>query len=903
MNEQQRARLREIAALLEEFARKPAPEALKEIRKRLRELIRAVQAPAAGIETTADGRLMAPGLDSIELTGLRAAYGILKHELTVLSAAGPSQALTTLCGEQARAMRMLAEPPPQPGTGRAQAPGPYDEPVPFTTLAMQACVIDLAKNECFLSNQPNARADVYGFTTSIALMRNSGVSFLTCIGFEGLSAQELSWLCAAARRIFAEFSIRLPSLSCNVEVSAGARKLYLRVVLTADRAMFLTCESRSLVRVPPSGTTVPKLKAALMDTFHLVGITELDGAVWTVDELLEIQAAFAKIPIPDRGALADLRLVRARRSQVNRPDADQHRGYYDTSNHTFTILDGAFAELTGFTGSGPDASRYTHFVILHEIGHVVENWYRVKTPGVPLAGALTLFVAKVKALGVQPFTIYSWNNWPTKPFEFFAEAYTYFLNDPGAMEFVSPQLLAWFKHGDYREEASPRPGLSNAQTTLLEGALAGLDGLCDAFTAAQAADQSTVAALRRRCADVTAQLGALVRTLEDAPHAAIEHTILGWVAHVLDGEVAGPLSPSGGGLPNATAFPALKAVCQGEHATLAALLKPVSVLLVEEHKRVTGGVCSIASVPSGSTIVGGMASPYGDFEALPLTRAMSLLRDFGCRSLKLDGCDALPMTEVAWLCNAAAKVFVDCGSRFALSVDVPVSLPRRGRTLLVRFVFFASHGLRIRLQGIAAPLAQPPALDDLRRLLLGRYGLSEITTSDGGVWTPGELAQVCDAFARIPVDDLPALRGCRLVRKGGMPGHGGWFDTATRSLVVAGAGFPLLEQAFVGDAGEVFPISRWTVLRIVGLAVALHDWSPDDLPPSPTPPGLASFITVTSHLPISGFTTGIRLSPHTWPDLFADAYALFLCEPQVLLWISRELRNWFAGGSYRLMPG
>ena len=38
----------------------------------------------------------------------------------------------------------------------------------------------------------------------------------------------------------------------------------------------------------------------------------------------------------------------------------------------------------------------------------------------------------------------------TKP-EYFADAYALFLNDPGVFAEISPELLAWFQEGRYRD--------------------------------------------------------------------------------------------------------------------------------------------------------------------------------------------------------------------------------------------------------------------------------------------------------------------------------------------------------------------------------------------------------------------------------------------------------------------
>lgn len=86
MNEEQRAELMAIAALVDAFVAEPTQRALDTILTRLRRLIRDVQVRAGGIEKLDDGTLKAIGYDGIELTGLRMISAMLRRELRVLFA-------------------------------------------------------------------------------------------------------------------------------------------------------------------------------------------------------------------------------------------------------------------------------------------------------------------------------------------------------------------------------------------------------------------------------------------------------------------------------------------------------------------------------------------------------------------------------------------------------------------------------------------------------------------------------------------------------------------------------------------------------------------------------------------------------------------------------------------------
>lgn len=60
------------------------------------------------------------------------------------------------------------------------------------------------------------------------------------------------------------------------------------------------------------------------------------------------------------------------------------------------------------------------------------------------------FVEFVEANHIEPFTAYARDNWPDKPDEFYAEAYTLFLNDPAWMQRNQAALHGWFTAGSHR---------------------------------------------------------------------------------------------------------------------------------------------------------------------------------------------------------------------------------------------------------------------------------------------------------------------------------------------------------------------------------------------------------------------------------------------------------------------
>jgi hypothetical protein len=59
------------------------------------------------------------------------------------------------------------------------------------------------------------------------------------------------------------------------------------------------------------------------------------------------------------------------------------------------------------------------------------------------------FVEFVNSEKIPPLTKYAQDNWPDNPEEFYAEAYSLFLSDPGYLKTNAPTLHDWFKKGKH----------------------------------------------------------------------------------------------------------------------------------------------------------------------------------------------------------------------------------------------------------------------------------------------------------------------------------------------------------------------------------------------------------------------------------------------------------------------
>lgn len=950
MNEAERAALTQITLLIEEFCNRPANDSYQLLLKRLRHLLRAMKTR---------------GFDGIEYTTLKFVYESLEGNVRELAAAlradGPedgAEAVAEKCTYANGWLRRLLI-PVAPETAIPDAPEEGVRGWPFATVLLRGCVV--AGRKFHFTDDPSAEFAVVPLIPCLLSLRELGVTYLGFSGASGMSAEQLTWLCSVARKVWDTFDDH-HELCGGIEIVTAQRTLHASIVFTkkravegrertfTDKALWIGLADPHVLPTVPTGVSKDSVIAALTRDYRLKAVAETAGAAWTVAELLDVQEAFAKIPVADRAGLAGCLLLRDKAAgHVTR---SQHKvaACYDPDLHRLTVFDLTFAGAKGFAGQGRDTSPYSQTAILHEVGHVVEELYgptpkRLPRPprgsgemaaaSAPVrweqVGCVGHFVALAEGLGVQPFTLYAWSEWPDNPSEFWAEAYRVFLTDPAALEFIAPDMLTWFRRGMYRVDsrtqapvAAPDIGLTPDQTAALTGIRDQLDALAVSFGSTKEASPDTVERLRKRFLELSTALDRLCSQVRGQAYAKIERTILERVARMLAegvGVPLGPLDPPGSHtLPAVTVFPSLQNACAEERFALTELLKPAPSPPEGTGSRTAARRCTIALGPAGKSVVLVGDEAGGGFEVVGLTRSMALLRGLGFRSIALRNCGNLSALELTWVCNAARRLFVDCGEAFGLSVSTSVLVPAQRQTYLVRVTFSKSRRLRIRFDGIrphvaAASPAALPTVDQCVRRLASDFGVKSAVGINGGVWTADELVQVCDALDKVPREDRRVLVGCSVVRKGaasvppGPPGKrrdGSRYLPGGHSLVLRDDVFAGVGHSYVGSSGATGPFSHAIVLRLVGQAVALRKTAAVGLAavdPGGTdtePECLASFRQLVAKLGVPPIG---EYAAEFWPaepsDFFAEAYALSRHDPDVLEWISPALRQWFERGGYR----
>jgi hypothetical protein len=86
---------------------------------------------------------------------------------------------------------------------------------------------------------------------------------------------------------------------------------------------------------------------------------------------------------------------------------------------------------------------------------VQDEWFeseRKLARGRQRTGRLQKFMDLVIANNIRPFTKYSDENWPVKPEEFYAEAYSLWLVDPDYLKTNYKVVYDFFEKGDYRKK-------------------------------------------------------------------------------------------------------------------------------------------------------------------------------------------------------------------------------------------------------------------------------------------------------------------------------------------------------------------------------------------------------------------------------------------------------------------
>lgn len=459
---------------------------------------------------TALGADAASGTDCLTLNSVRETLGSGIGD-RLAEAAGGNEAtveqtwasMAALCADERTAITLLSRKPDE----AKPVPDPSEPPLDAWMITLRRCIVDggRVRTEYTRPDRPGADAPAgiraYGLSTALAFLRVSGIRYLKFDNADGFALEQRAWLANSARKVFLDCGNRA-NLLVNATVCVPARgvTMYTHLSFFASGTCRIRFESFPLPVVPGALAAVDQAKAALVARYGLKEITEQAGGVWTQADLAQLTSALAKVPHADEVVLRGCTFVRKKAAPTDTEEMKE-AGSYRFADRTITLLDAAFcADDYGFVGTTAAIGPYSHWTILHEVGHAVEKfrwekeYHRWDTTAVNAEIArleaqqqalleqqiidlrrriieygaaqvemvnalrrnqsssvcLQAFVSLVLDKKVSPCTGYAYRSWNENYGEFFADAYSLLLNEPLFLAYISKDLHDWFATGAHR---------------------------------------------------------------------------------------------------------------------------------------------------------------------------------------------------------------------------------------------------------------------------------------------------------------------------------------------------------------------------------------------------------------------------------------------------------------------
>lgn len=153
----------------------------------------------------------------------------------------------------------------------------------------------------------------------------------------------------------------------------GGQKLLVNYLVTKDKTMTIHFLQHAPLLLPTTFNALNAVKQHLLTRYKLQAFLE-EGASWQLEELNQVANALSKLNNRphDLIALEGCTLIRVKDSKDDNPDA-KVGGFYTPAKHTLTLTDKAFTLNTErFFGTVNNLCPYSHGIILHEMGHIIE---------------------------------------------------------------------------------------------------------------------------------------------------------------------------------------------------------------------------------------------------------------------------------------------------------------------------------------------------------------------------------------------------------------------------------------------------------------------------------------------------------------------------------------------------
>ncbi|MGR7002095.1 hypothetical protein ACU686_35550 [Yinghuangia aomiensis] len=351
MNEEHKEWLRRIEALLDEFAEDQTHARLQVVYDELLKLCKALAATGyTGIDLTILRFLRFDVRDGLRgLFDAKAEPAVIAAECLRLRTA--INRLLYTAKAIARPATTTAAAPNQPGVELQASQEPPKSAAPVVTLAkITYCV---GGGLFWDAATPDSPYKLTSPLQSLIVLRELGLKKLRWLRVELLSPEETLWVFDVLRKTYDDYDYT-DDLILNIEILGPNRqRLHVRLTVTKKRTKAVFCyETRAMQRAQGQGKSLEQVKAELIGEFSLRSIEEAPGAAWAVTDLLEVQAAFLKIPIADRGALRNLVLRRRKFAPDKDSGEGKEMGCYTPAEHCLLAARSGVRRAEGLHGGG-----------------------------------------------------------------------------------------------------------------------------------------------------------------------------------------------------------------------------------------------------------------------------------------------------------------------------------------------------------------------------------------------------------------------------------------------------------------------------------------------------------------------------------------------------------------------
>jgi hypothetical protein len=221
-------------------------------------------------------------------------------------------------------------------------------------------------------------------SNALSQMRTKyGIVTIKLLNTSQIPLKELALIFNAALNLLERYPLELSVRAVITSLISG-KVLLASYYISKEKTIAIRFEQYAPLLIPMTFKTLEGVKEHLISQYKLEAIQEED-APWQLEELNQVADALNKLAKrpQDVIVLTGCTIIRMKESKDDNPDA-KVGGFYTPGMHTLTLTNAAFAANTQrFYGMGKTICPYSHGVILHEVGHIIEfhDWQAQRKQG------------------------------------------------------------------------------------------------------------------------------------------------------------------------------------------------------------------------------------------------------------------------------------------------------------------------------------------------------------------------------------------------------------------------------------------------------------------------------------------------------------------------------------------